>query len=111
MARRTGKGQTPPGFADQLDEAARNASEFFPAIDQLVAANGNALWVRRFAPAWADSASWDFWMGDHPDATVQLPRNSRILATDGSTRALVMTFDELDVPQLAWYRVKLRNAR
>jgi hypothetical protein len=105
--RRTGKGPLPPGFADQLEEAGRNASEFFPAIDQVVAANNNALWVRRFASAWADSASWDLWKDDRPHATVHLPRNARILATDGSTRALVMTLDELDVPQLAWYRVRL----
>jgi hypothetical protein len=110
-ARRTGKGPMPPGFADQLEEAARNASQFFPAIDQLAAANDNALWVRRFTPAWTDSALWDIWIGDRPHATVQLPRNARILATDGTRRALVMTLDELDVPQLAWFRVKVHDAR
>ena len=107
--RRTGKGPLPPGFAEQLDEAARNASEFFPAIDHILAAEGNVLWVRRFAPAWADSASWDIWQNDRPYATVRLPGHARMLAADGSARALVMTLDELDVPQLAWYRVHLRK--
>lgn len=103
VAARLGKEPPPPQFRDHLDVAARNHARSFPAIDVMHAVGDSLLWVRRFAPAWADSARWDaFTSSSQPFGFLMLPRNARILA-GGRTRVLVFEYDELDVPLITWY--------
>jgi hypothetical protein len=109
LNRRRGKPPHPPGLDAQLRSAADHAAKVFPAIDHIRSAPSRTVWIRRFAPAWSDSAQWDAFVNDKPAATIKLARNARILAGAQNLRMLVMELDELDVPRIGWYRVVLRN--
>jgi hypothetical protein len=106
VASRLGSGPEPPQVRAQLNEAARNAAKEFPAISHVRAVRDGVVWVRRFTPATRDSARWDAFSNDKPFGTVRLPAKAQILAGNRA-ELLILNYDSLDVPVVAWYDVAM----